>query len=718
MPRVIVGDCLRAMTSLEANSVDAVVTDPPYGIGFMGKEWDGDEIERAAAKWREIGRDNRTHHERGASMHAGSYDLSLTGNQAFQVWVEQWGRECLRVLKPGGYLLAFGGTRTFHRLTCALEDAGFEIRDSIGWNHLEPIFCRCDALPYTHGIQSQDMQGVRQDLDTCDTVSGRTEPDMLDGVLPSDSHLPAQEGTVGVHLPDVRETVSPPCFAPPQKQEDVLFPIMSKSDLRGATSEDRLSRTPRLDEEKPTECVGENARPAKSGVERRRNILQEKRKLYRRPLRKSAEVGNADGAQGRLCNGTPPSDGSDVRLSPETVGGRTPRGSQAGEQHADESFSMAVEWLPSGGGAWPGCPKCGKPLAPPLFQGPLAWNYGSGFPKSLDVSKAIDKATGAERVIVGTCKSAFGTETATGERVSRSKGGAGLWGGPNAKEVSLTGAPVTADAERWQGWGTALKPAWEPIILARKSLSEPTVAANVLKWGTGALNIDGCRIGENPGYKYAADRNGTTFHGQQGDRIKQTAEKKGAEFIESTKGRWPANLVLDEEAAAMLDEQSGERPTSLSLSASRGKRPSGFGNVGAERGDSVPNGPTYGDRGGASRFFYCAKVSRSEREAGLKDLESMRTRLHGSIKVRNIHPTVKPISLMRYLCRLVTPPNGVILDPFAGTFTTGIAAVLEGFDYVMIEREPKYVEIGLARLDYWIDKVISETPGDDDVDPR
>src|SRR5690606_10534081 len=177
---------------------------------------------------------------------------------------------------------------------------------------------------------------------------------------------------------------------------------------------------------------------------------------------------------------------------------------------------------------------------------------------------------------------------------------------------------------KWHGWGTALKPAVEPIILARKPLSEATVAENVLKWGTGALNIDGCRI-------------------PTGQML----------------GRFPANILLDEEAAAMLDEQSR-----YYKSSDRPRHNKEFKSV--AKGRELPH-TTYGyaDEGGASRFFYVAKASRSERTMGGK--------------VENNHPTVKPIKLMRYLCRLVTPPGGTVLDPFAGSGTTLLAAVQEGF---------------------------------------
>ena len=285
----------------------------------------------------------------------------------------------------------------------------------------------------------------------------------------------------------------------------------------------------------------------------------------------------------------------------------------------------------------------------------IMWVYGSGFPKSLNVSKAIDKAAGAEREVIGSYE------------VTRDLSGgswAELQGKPNtATSVNIT-APATDDARRWSGWGTALKPAHEPICMARKPLIG-TVAANVLAHRTGAINVDGCRVGTDVlPERRAREAQMGTF--QRGEMI--TPERVG---------RWPANFMYDgsEEATAEL--------------------------------------------GDAARFFYAAKASRSEREEGCDDLPartgaeaveraegaaSLRSPRTGAGRtaesVRNSHPTVKPVSVMRHLVRLVTPPGGLVLDPFMGSGTTGIAAVREGFDFVGIEMSPEYLVIAEARIEH------------------
>lgn len=331
----------------------------------------------------------------------------------------------------------------------------------------------------------------------------------------------------------------------------------------------------------------------------------------------------------------------------------------------------------------------------------IMWLYGSGFPKSLDVSKAIDRAAGAEREVIGH------------NPKWNSKPRAMAPGEAGRQAVPAYTAPATDDAKRWQGWGTALKPANEPIVLARKPLEKGlTVAENVKKWGCGALNIDGTRIaGSIPqGPQPLFNTTGSIYN-------MKTGEGRNGEMSRA-EGRWPANVIFDEEAAQLLDEQSG---TLISKWGKQGKTKPKSMFYGEHSTDVALETDKYiGDSGGASRFFYVAKASKRERNAGLEGMpERVRniTEGHGRGSINtskgdgtgirenkpcaNVHPTVKPVRLMEYLIKLVTPPNGIVLDPFMGSGTTGCAAVKLGFNFIGIEREQEYVEIAKRRIEKW-----------------
>lgn len=325
----------------------------------------------------------------------------------------------------------------------------------------------------------------------------------------------------------------------------------------------------------------------------------------------------------------------------------------------------------------------------------LAWAYGSGFPKSLDVSKAIDKAAGAEREVVGLKRYGDGQVFQGGKTAARS---GGIIGEAAERGPSVETIPATESAKQWQGWGTALKPAWEPIILARKPL-EGTVAENVQRHGTGAINVDGCRVEAERLTGWGGSAAFTKTH----DASKHGGMAKGcARPVES--GRWPANLIHDGSDAVVAGF-----PNSTS---NGGLKPSKAGMIYAN-GNGIP--PTdyfnYGDTGSAARFFYCAKASKTDRNEGLGGFEEKPIRSTYDKSVRdaggmdtgharaNFHPTVKPTDLMRYLCRLVTPPNGTVLDPFTGSGSTGKAAILEGFSFIGCEMQPDYHAIAKARIE-------------------
>ena len=345
--------------------------------------------------------------------------------------------------------------------------------------------------------------------------------------------------------------------------------------------------------------------------------------------------------------------------------------------------------------------------------------FGSGFPKSLDVSKAIDEAAGAVRIVA--TSSTMGAATEVGAiAINRRCDACGkARQSADPCRCPRDSGPVTPDAARWSGWGTALKPAAEHYILARKPL-RGTVASNVIAFGTGAINVDGCRIGTDD------DLNGGAYGGAPRDATSPVAlVGRGIGEFKQPAGRWPAHLVLDEEAARVLDEQSGTL-TSGMMKAGTPRGPQG--EVYAKGFTSQPmTVDTYADTGGASRFFYVAKPARSEKDAGLDHLPIVTggdatDREDGSAGLanpragagrtggaRNFHPTVKSIDLMRWLCRLITPPGGTVLDLFTGSGSTGVAALREGFAFVGIERSPQpdrpvdadnpnYIDIAAGRL--------------------
>ena len=427
--RVFLGDCRDVLKTLPDNSVDSVVTDPPYELGFMGKKWDSSGI---------------------------AYDVT--------VW-----EECLRVLKPGGHVLAFGGSRTWHRLAVAVEDAGFELRDSI------------------------------------------------------------------------------------------------------------------------------------------------------------------------------------------------------------------------------------------------AWLYGSGFPKSLDVSKAIDKKAGAEREKV----------PATGGLHKNGNMNDDNWSKiGDENPVMDSSQAITSEAKAWQGWGTALKPAFEPVVVGRKPLVG-TVAENVLLWGVGGLNIDGSRIGSEKrptGLKKDGSRSQKVSEGwdrpwkndERADRVVGDGEAV------TVQGRWPANVILDEVTAGLLDEQSG-----VSKDGVAGARTGSVNGYEGGWGAQENHRSGYGGAGGASRFFYVAKASKRDRNEGLEELEAVKGGSMNGAEYRegkptnhpmrqNFHPTVKPTQLMRYLIKLVTPAGGTVLDPFTGSGSTGKAALLDGFQFVGAELTEEYLPIIEGRL-RWASEQEAET---------
>ncbi len=550
--KILHGDCLALLPTLAADSVDAVVTDPPYGLEFMGKEWDGSDGFRRSLNEADVGRDNafgRTsarapeYRTAGTGQKGkpgiGERDTEWVNNQGwnqfrceacghlfhggspcqcaepkpiradnrwnlFQAWCEAWSRECLRVLKPGGHLLAFGGSRTYHRLACAVEDAGFEVRDQIQWLY-------GSGFPKSHDVS----KGIDR------------------------NHHADKIGWFGKWLRQERAT----------------------------------------------------------------------RKISQKELAERGGFFDKINHGGLVAN----------------------------------------------------------------------WELGYSIPTAEDFNK-VCKILSVDFPPI----EEFKREVIGRRKVNR--GLAFTSEGPSELDVT---APASDEAIQWEGWGTALKPAHEPIVMARKPLIG-TVAANVLKHGTGALNIDGCRVGnfvstQPPGYdamnqtnfEQGYRPNAYQSNGREGEASaeRRYTDKGSTNFAAkpgarggSPAGRWPANVITDgsDEVISAFPDSNGQQGD---LNATGRERPTKtcFGDMAAP----LPH-PARNDSGSAARFFYTAKADKGDR-------------------LSSKHPTVKPVDLMAYLCRLVTPPKGIVLDPFAGSGATGMACLREGFDCILIEREAEYV---------------------------
>jgi site-specific DNA-methyltransferase (adenine-specific) len=339
----------------------------------------------------------------------------------------------------------------------------------------------------------------------------------------------------------------------------------------------------------------------------------------------------------------------------------------------------------------------------------IMWVYGSGFPKSHNISKGIDKQAGAVREVVG--------EKITGRALGGSNWKDGDAGGQEF--VSIT-APATAAAKQWQGWGTALKPAHEPMVLARKPLIG-TVANNVLTYGVGGLNIDATRVEfQSEADKASATPQGKVTVNNVGNMPDvEDGGRKELARPDNSAGRFPANFIHDgsDEVVALFPD---------SKSTSGKKRPNNTNNeVYSGTWDAQPDKiGGFDDSGSAARFFYCAKASKKDRNEGLDGFAAKqvfgdqggtyRGLSNSKVPSTNHHPTVKPTTLMQYLVRLVTPPNGIVLDPFLGSGSTGKAAMYEGFNFIGIELTPEYLPIAKARILF----ALQDKEGELDFEPR
>lgn len=674
------GDCREVMQTLHPESVDSIVSDPPYGLSFMGKGWDH-------------------------------------GVPGVEFWVE-----ALRVAKPGAHLLAFGGTRTYHRLACAIEDAGWEIRDCVMWvygclsddtelltpegweryntaRHKEILAYDPEADVYQWERPSRWSE-YRIESDT----AYRIESDQTDQIVSRNHRCLVERGGA---LAFVAAEECSGVERVPYLQGDVSALSQSHGALLLA---DLLRQGEGLAQETLSERKGQETSwqgacwAEESGMEGRSDVLQAEGQVRRpsdqiRPLPGGV---HGHGTHGRIRHGASAACGDDageVAVAERVRASHQPRrdGQQVREPDAvcDERGSQAVRARQSYRTTLAAvtpieytglifCPTVSTGAFVARRNGKVFLTGNSGFPKSHDVSKAIDKAAGARREVVG-------VSSVTGNRNSETwRDGSGLQG--NVNHIT---APATDAARQWSGWGTALKPAWEPIIVARKPLCG-TVAENVLKHGTGGINVDGCRVGTEQ----------VTIN-TWNDGAKPFGGGAGHEYTGRTvQGRWPANVIHDGS-----DEVVGLFPGAGSHGGGKSGTSDGYhGRIKPGENACVRSS------GSAARFFYCPKASKADRDEGCEGLARRTKRIlgdgipsavnsdprgmsgGGDRAARNHHPTVKPTALMRYLCRLVTPPGGVVLDPFTGSGSTGKAAILEGFRFIGIEREAEYVEIAKARI--------------------
>ena len=605
--KILCGESLEAMKGMPDNSVDSIVTDPPAGISFMGKQWDRDK----------------------------------GGRDQWISWLQEIMAEALRVLKPGGHALVWALPRTSHWTATALEDAGFEIRDCV-----------------YH-------------------VFGSGFPKSLDIGKSIDKQAGAEREVIGIS--------DRGAGASPQKLLNHGSGDTGIGILDGSGKNFNIT-SPSSPEAQQWDGWGTALKPA-----------TEIWLLCRKPLT-SVPNGDIVGADNQirrlLCQLSPVkfAEGFST-LSPSVLREAT---SGFAQWLADVLSMEKQEKLSEEMGMFRS-PEEGKTFLSIVLLWSNIWvenlkrenRYTTLTTtvlttelKTLNLlTSLITQAIMPDRLIRtdGSKQSVKIVEELLIAVVATLKNILTLIAPEIATELGIYPAKSEneiSEENETKKVGLSEYPAVECWWLCRKPLSEKTVAANVLKWGTGGINIDGCRVGNNPGYKYNADKNGTTFHGEQGERIKRTAEKCGSEIIESTKGRWPAHLVHDGS-----EEVLAEFPNSKSgFMKADTKRNSDGGYHGGFPSDRVGERDTYGDSGSASRFFYTAKASKSERGED------------------NKHPTVKPLSLMEYLIKLITPPGGTVLDLFAGSGSTLVAAVNLGFKFVGIELDPEYCGIAEARV--------------------
>ena len=606
---IIHGDCLDVLKTLPDCSVDAVVTDPPYGLSFMGKAWD--------------------------------YDVPT---------VEVW-RECLRVLKPGGHLLAFAGTRTQHRMAVAIEDAGFEIRDMIAWVY-------GSGFPKSHDV----IKAIDKAAGAEREVVGR--------------------GTKGMRVESTWGG---------QNASGVFRPNADGCDLTA----------PATDAAKQWQGWGTALKPALETVtfaskpyteQQERDIILSK--LIRLEARLwlllfvSAAEKNSTSNQSEYVAACATAQWSAEEVASTRGDLYAQMDTSLFESAAITSLNIVSSWRRTLEESWSNGNTC---IIETLSSTTIDLRTLK-FSLSLITPEGIIKAC--------SLPGGFSANASTAENHFN----ASLLLLQSIHTLSATENVMLRAQHDFPD--EVVKPNLDPVVMARKPFPG-TVAENVLAWGTGAINVDGCRVEGGSCPRSALETPCHEGYGNGMFRNKSAAESHPS-------GRWPANLIHDGSAEVVglfPAEAKGMQRTTLRRGATTGTSIGGNGRYGTAEPQEVEAG--YGDSGSAARFFYCAKASKRDRDEGLQNPPQLFVQFQTgngasgkpsslsegrNTQYRNHHPTVKPTELMRYLVRLVTPPGGVVLDPFMGSGSTGKACALEGFAFIGIEREAEYVEIARARI--------------------
>jgi DNA modification methylase len=626
------GDCIEVLATLPDCSVDAVVTDPPYGLGFMGKAWDtpGPAVRPRADGNHDANPYKRSRAEFGGASYGGDHAREM---RDFGAWCEQWAAECLRVLKPGGHMLAFGGTRTWHRLACAVEDAGFEIRDSIAWLYGSGFPKSLDvskAIDKAAGAErgtvvGHGYAGPRSTLTTGNPGidawrEARSTSHAYDITAPATEAAQRWQGW-GTAMKPAHEPVvcaRKPFSVVPLGEVHRALGVLLWLSLSPAKRAETLSKSSRLGQPgaacaSALVSAATDTSPGESDATDTFNSPALESTCWNIVSSWNAISGALSGQTITSTTSTKSSMTTGLRTLSSLLGPLT-----------SQTTTPANETPASGPAS----------NAPSAAAGSIAdWeSWTRTLRRSVPESATEGIALAAASLLAPLAESSSDDRAA----------------GSTAAPTATTGAASRGSA------------AHEPIVVARKPLIG-TVAQNVTEHGTGALNIDACRIGADV----------RTTHGMSSLGVMHDDAWVPGSVTTTASGRWPANVALDESQAEALDRMSG-----ITTSGS------GSGGIWSPS-TGKPAGPQHGDTGGASRFFYTAKAPGSERPDG-----------------PNAHPTVKPLGLMRWLVRLVTPPGGVVLDPFAGSGTTVEAALGDHFRCIAIERETDYLPLIMSRINW------------------